>query len=158
MTWLKVVEVLNSVYELLKKHANKIYLFIIYLKDRKIRDQQKVIERLEEENKKTLDNVKKKEAQDKKTLETQNKINSIPKPIKKLSILFLFLICSCTTTKIITQTEYLRPTLPEFNYCSENGTPLSTEPLQYQADCASYYEAQIHIYNEWKTEFELTQK
>lgn len=156
--WLKVVEILNSVIELIKKNASSIYAFIILIREKKIVEQKKTIESLENANKKILEDVEKKKVDDKKTSETQKKINSIPKPIKKLSILFLFLICSCTTTKIITQTEYLRPTLPEFNYCSENGTPLSTEPLQYQADCASYYEAQIHIYNEWKSEFEAPKK
>lgn len=148
--WLKVLEIIDKLYDLIKKNATTILTLILFFKDRKIQDQKKIIERLEEENKTTFDNVKKKETDDKKTSEVQKKMNSIPKP-KKLLVLFLFLFCSCTTTKIITRTEYIKPTLPDFNFCSD--TELVSEPLQYQADCSLYYEAQIRIYNEWKLQF-----
>jgi len=147
-----VLEWLGRIYDFLKNNINKIYLIILYFKDRKIADQKRVIEVLERENKTTKENIKTKTEQDKKTKTTQDKIDALKKPIKKLSIIFFLLFASCGTTKIIYDTAYVKPNLPQIHMCPNRNFE-QDEEVAYCNDCLQYYEAELQIYNAYRDSF-----
>ena len=151
-----VLEWLGRIYDFLKNNINKIYLIILYFKDRKIADQKRVIEVLERENKTTKENIKTKTEQNKKTKTTQDKIDALKKPIKKLSIIFLLFLMSCGTTKIVYDTQYLRPDLPSFRWCANEplkDLPKNQNEYIFYSECALYYEEQIKIYEQFRVDF-----
>ena len=147
-----VLEWLGRIYDFLKNNINKIYLIILYFKDRKIADQKRVIEVLERENKTTKENIKTKTEQDKKTKTTQDKIDALKKPIKKLSIIFFLLFASCGTTKIVYDTQYIKPELPILHLCPDRSFG-QNEEADYCNECILYYEKQLNIYSVYRGDF-----
>ena len=147
-----VLEWLGRIYDFLKANIGKIYLLIIYLKDRKIADQKRVIEALERENKETADAIKAKKESDKKTKTAQDKIDALKKPAKNLIILFMFLFASCGTTKIIYETQYVKPDLIKLHLCPDRNFE-QDEEIEYCNECILYYEKQLHIYSAYRDSF-----
>jgi len=147
-----VLEWLGRIYDFLKNNINKIYLIILYFKDRKIADQKRVIEVLEKENKNTKENITKKTEQDKKTKTAQDLLDALKKPIKKLSIIFLLFLVSCGTTKIIYDTAYIKPNLVELSFCPDRNFE-QDEEIEYCNECILYYEKQLNIYNAYRDSF-----
>ena len=160
MSWTTIIDYVTKAFTFIKENINKVYIAIIYLKERKIKDLEKVNEALTKENENTRNNIKEKERLDKITKNTQNKIKDIKKPTKTiLIVLCILFLSSCTTTKIIYRTDVIKASLPEIFWCGDsalslNGEqPITEKEKEYWLSCLSYYEKEIKEYNDYVVEY-----